>query len=100
MRIVSQKRLREYGQKHPQLRAALTHWRDTVEEANWSDVHDVRRTFRDADPVKVASRNTVWVFNIKSHRMVAAVHFNRAVVYMLRLMKHAEYDRGKWKDQL
>lgn len=99
-RIVTRKRLRLYGQKYPRLRSALDRWETVVTHADWKGPADVRRSFGDADPVRVASGNAVWVFNVKSHRLVAAIHFNTGVVYVLRLMSHAEYDSGRWKEQL
>jgi len=56
----------------------------------------------DADPVKVASGRTVVVFNIRGirYRLVAAIHYNRQIVYTLRFMTHAEYSKNRWKDAL
>jgi mRNA interferase HigB len=52
--------------------------------------------------VRVASHRPVVVFNIggNAYRLVAAIHYNKQVVYVLRIMTHAEYDRGEWKKQL
>ena len=33
-------------------------------------------------------------------RLIAAVHFNTKVVFVLRFMTHAEYDKNTWKDDL
>jgi mRNA interferase HigB len=33
-------------------------------------------------------------------RLVTAIHYNRQIVYILRIMTHAEYSRAKWKEQL
>jgi mRNA interferase HigB len=42
------------------------------------------------------------VFNIagNKYRLVTAIHYNRQIVYTLRVMTHAEYSRDKWKEQL
>ena len=99
-RIVSPKKLDRHAEKHPSLRATLKRWQETVEANDWKGPAALRRTYRDADSVKVASGNTVWVFNIKSHRLIASIHFNTGMVWVLRLMDHAEYDRDRWKDEL
>jgi mRNA interferase HigB len=40
------------------------------------------------------------VFNIggNKYRLIAAVHFNRRKVYVRHVLTHAEYDKGKWKE--
>lgn len=101
-RIVTQKRLREYAEQHPTAKASLLHWEKTVLAATWGNPADLKQTFNDVDAVKVASDNTVYVFNIErnAHRLVAAIHFNTGMVFVLRLMAHTEYDRGSWKAEL
>ena len=101
-RIISRKRLREYTARYPAAQSSLDHWEHTTLWAQWESPPDVKRTFNDVDPVKVRSGNTVYVFNIQgnAHRLVAAIHFNTQIVYVLRLMTHREYDKGHWKDEL
>lgn len=101
-RIVTQKRLREYARQFPQARASLRHWERTVLAAEWSNPADLKATFNDVDPVTVASGGTVYVFNIQKneHRLIAAIHFNTGMVYVLRIMTHRAYDRHRWKEEL
>jgi len=58
--------------------------------------------FRSADEVKVASHRTVVVFNIAGnpYRWVAAIHYNLGKVFVLMLLTHAQYGKGRWKDGL
>ena len=32
--------------------------------------------------------------------MIAAIHFNRQMVYLLRFLTHTEYNKDTWKDDL
>ena len=59
-------------------------------------------TFSEADSTEVASRRTVVVFNIagKKFRLIAAIHYDIKKVFVLRFMTHAEYSKGKWKEEL
>lgn len=43
-----------------------------------------------------------FVFNVcgNEYRLIVAMHFNRQLVYTLRLLTHADYSKGRWKDQL
>lgn len=101
-RIITQKRLREYAAGFPRAKASLLHWEKTVLAASWSTPSDLRQPFNDVDAVKVDSGNTVYVFNIErnAHRLVAAVHFNTGLVFVLRIMTHREYDQEHWKAEL
>jgi mRNA interferase HigB len=101
-RTVTQKRLRAYAARHPMAKSSLLHSEKVVLAAAWRGPADVRRTFNDVDAVKVASGNTVYVFNIQrdAHRLIAAVHYNTGLVFVLRLLTHREYDLEHWKDEL
>lgn len=70
--------------------------------ARWRNLVDVRRAFPHADAVAVGSGRTVVVFNIagNNYRLITAIHYNTQLVYALRFLTHAEYDKGAWKDQL
>jgi mRNA interferase HigB len=63
---------------------------------------DLRRCFRAADQMRVASRNPVVVFNISGNpfRLICAIHYNTGKVFLLRFLSHAEYDKNRWKDEL
>jgi mRNA interferase HigB len=102
MRIITRKRLREFAQRHPDAAEPLQKWYRLFREAEWENLQDVRRVYPHADTVTVASGNTVTVFNIcgNKYRLIAAIHYNRQRVYVLLLLRHAEYSKGFWKDRL
>ena len=102
VRVISISRLRDFWAKHAKAEAPLRGWYVVAKHARWRNVAETRRSFPHADAVKVASGNTVTVFNVagNAYRLIAALHYNRETVYVLRVMTHAEYDRGKWKDEL
>jgi mRNA interferase HigB len=102
MRVISRRRLREFAGRHPDAAEPLEKWRHLLQEAEWKNLQEVRRAYPHADAVTVASGNTVTVFNIRGnkYRLIAAIHYNRQLVYVLRLLRHAEYSKGFWKDTL
>ena len=77
-------------------------WRKTVKAAVWRNLMDVRQSYPDTDAVKVRSGRTVLAFNIRrnDYRLIAATHFNRQIVYVMRFMTHAEYSKDRWKETL
>jgi mRNA interferase HigB len=44
----------------------------------------------------------VAVFDIGGNkfRLIAAIHYNKQIVYVLRILTHREYDDQKWKRDL
>jgi mRNA interferase HigB len=102
MRVITRKPLREFAQRHADAAESLQNWYRTFREAHWESLQDVRRVYPHADAVTVASGRTVTVFNIggNKYRLIAAVHYNRQRVYVLRVLRHAEYSKDTWKEKL
>ena len=102
MRIVKEAFLVTAGKEYPLAARHLDVWRKTVKTAKWRNLVDTRQSYPGTDAVKVHSGRTVLVFNIRrnDYRLIAAVHFNRQIVYTLRFMTHAEYSKDRWKDTL
>ena len=73
------------------LKAALDAWFDEVRRARWTSSADVKREYRTAS---IVSAERV-VFNIKGndYRLVVAVDYEKAIVWIKWLGSHAEYDR-------
>lgn len=96
MRIVSKKKLREYGLQHPDCRKALEDWYQTAAAAQWQSLAEVRHTYRHADGV-----GNKTVFNIKgnAYRLITAIHYNRGIIYIRAVLTHTEYDKGAWKTE-
>jgi mRNA interferase HigB len=94
MHIISRKALREFWERHPDSLGALTRWYTIVRRTNFKDFNELRATFPSADWVE-----GLVVFNISGnrYRLIAAIHFNRARIYIRNVLTHEEYDQGAWK---
>jgi mRNA interferase HigB len=102
VRIIKESFLVAAGRENPPAARHLDVWRKTVRVAAWHNLLDVRQTYPDTDAVKVRSGRTVLVFNVRrnDYRLIAAAHFNRQIVYVMRFMTHAEYSKDRWKETL
>lgn len=97
MRIIARRTLREFvasraGHKdQPALKAALDAWFDEVRKAAWTSTADVKRLYALAS---IVSADRI-VFNIKGndYRLVVAVDFEKAIVWIKWLGTHGDYDR-------
>lgn len=95
MRIISEKKLREFGKLHPDAKGPLRAWRQTVNDAHWANFAELRAVYPHADNV---GRCTVFNVGGNKYRLVAAIHYNRGIVYLRHVLTHAEYDREDWKE--
>ena len=95
MRILSLRRLREFWARHPDAAEPLRAWYRVVKQARWHRFTDVRARYASADQV-----GKFTVFNIagNTYRLITVIHFNTGRVYVRRVLTHAAYDRGTWKD--
>jgi mRNA interferase HigB len=102
VRIIKEKFLVEMGKKYPKAASHLEAWRKIVRSKVWRNLMDVRQIYPDTDSVRVRSGRQVLVFNVRrnDYRLIAAVHFNRQIIYTLRFMTHAEYSKDRWKTEL
>lgn len=97
MRIIARRTLRTFvdglagSRDQPAVKAALDAWFDEVRKATWRSAADVRRLYGSASIVN-AERV---VFNIKgnAYRLVVAVDFEKAIVWIKWLGPHKAYDR-------
>ncbi|MFT3972044.1 MAG: type II toxin-antitoxin system HigB family toxin [Amaricoccus sp.] len=80
------------GQKdQPAVKAALDAWFDEVSKADWKSSADVKRLYATAS---IVSAERI-VFNIKGndYRLVVAVDFEKAIVWIKWIGTHKAYDR-------
>ncbi len=91
MVVMTRKKIRAYGKKHPQFSESLDTWCSTTEKANWCNFHDVKRSFNSADAVG----GCLYVFNVRGNqlRIVAKIVFRVRTVFIKFIGTHAEYDK-------
>ncbi len=94
MRIISHRKIIEFGGKHPDSLNALESWYKIVSKSEYSSLADLKKTFPGADYVE-----GLYIFNIggNKYRLIAAIHFNTKMVYIRYILTHSEYNKDKWK---
>lgn len=92
VRIVSEKRIREFIAREPRSADAIWHWVDAVEAAAWDNPGDLKANFASASFV-----GDLTVFNVggNKYRILVFVHFRQQIVYIKKIGTHKEYD--KWE---
>ena len=97
MRIIARRTLREFvenlkGKKDQKaVKASLDAWFDEVSKATWSSSASMKKLYATASIVN-AERI---VFNIKgnAYRLVVAVDFDKAIVWIKWIGSHKAYDK-------
>ena len=102
MRIVREPDLDRYVRQHARAAVSLAQWRIVVGDAQWQSFADLRKTYRTADAVKVASGRIITIFNIAGgrFRLLTAIDYATRSIEVLDLLLHAEYDKETWKLEL
>ena len=91
MRIISIQKLKDYWEIHNDPELPLREWYVKVEKARWTCFNDIKKDFNSV----VYVRNQKYVFNIRgnNHRLIVAIKFTPALVYIRFVGTHSEYDR-------
>jgi mRNA interferase HigB len=91
MRIIAVGTLRDFWREHADAEVPLRSWYAAVSRADWRSPADIKAAYRNASFVA----NNRIVFNIKGndYRLVAAVHYNRGMMFIRFVGTHREYDK-------
>ena len=110
MRITGRNVLNKFAQKHPNDRSALNRWYNLMRQGTFNSFADLLKIFPYANQVKVRKRrfnqppkDEIWtVFNIGGNnvRLMASIQYaaNEQKVTINKILTHAEYDKGRWKE--
>lgn len=94
MRIVSRKALREAAAKHTEWAASLNAWFKIAKDADWANFAEVRNGWRNCDAV---GRFVVFDISHNRCRLIATIKYRWRMVYIRRILDHAEYDEKEWQ---
>jgi mRNA interferase HigB len=99
MRIIKRSAIAGYWRVHPDAESPFRQWIETTKAARWLSIQGVRRTFPHADAAKVASGNTVTIFNLGGNkfRLIVSIKYKWGIVYVRDFLTHAEYSKNAWK---
>ena len=102
MRVISKKRLRDFWEILPAAKTSLEQWHKVVSGANWLHFAELRKTFNHADVATTGKGHPVVIFDVggNKYRIIAAIHYDRNICYVLRVLAHKQYDTNQWKREL
>jgi mRNA interferase HigB len=90
MRVVSNKTLLAFSTIHPEAAKPLQLWRKAVEAKAYANFAALKAVFGSVDKV---SHFHVFDLGGNKYRLIAAVHFNRQMLFIRHIFTHRQYDR-------
>ncbi|MHB8486112.1 MAG: type II toxin-antitoxin system HigB family toxin [Candidatus Acidiferrales bacterium] len=94
MRIVSRKAIREATAKHSEWGASLNAWYKITRNADWKSFADVRNSWKNSGMVE---RFVVFDISHNRRQLIATIKYKWRMVYIRRIVSHAEYDEKEWQ---
>ena len=91
MHVISQKKLRDYYNKHKEIKSQLETWYHEAKNAEWKNPQEVKKKYGSAS---IIGGNKV-VFNIKGnkYRLLTKINYQMKIVYIKFIGTHKEYDK-------
>jgi mRNA interferase HigB len=94
VRVISKPALVRFAERHPDALVPLMNWYRITRRADWRSLVDVKKDFAHAD---VVGRRTVFNIHGNRYRLIARVNYTSKRVFILRILTHAGYSKGDWK---
>jgi mRNA interferase HigB len=99
LRVISKRALTEFWESRKadskQAQLDLEAWLHSAKRAEWNNFAGLKQTFGSADQV---GKCVVFDVGNNRYRLIARVMYQAHIVYVLRVMDHAEYDKANWAD--
>jgi mRNA interferase HigB len=101
MRLIGREVLETFVARRADARGPLDQWAWLVMENEWRNFAELLRTLPTADQVKLDRVLVVTVFNIggNNYRLISKVAYRLQVLLVLKILTHADYDRGRWRGE-
>jgi mRNA interferase HigB len=92
MRVITKAHIQRACEEYPDAKKALESWYQIMCSSQFNNFAELKQMFISIDKV-----GRIVVFNIKGnhYRLIAAIHYNTKLVYVLEVMTHVEYDKDK-----
>jgi mRNA interferase HigB len=94
VRIISKVAITEFSNVHIDALEPLLHWHSVAKRAIWGHLSEVRADFPHADGVGAF---TAFHIGGNKYRLISAIKYRWQIVYIRHILKHSEYEEGKWK---
>jgi len=99
MRIITKRRVERFWESRKTdstiAERDLSAWLKLAKGADWKNFAALKQTFGSADQV---GNCVVFDPGNNRFRLIGRVNYSRGIIYVLKVMDHAEYDKKQWID--
>lgn len=95
MEILNEPKLQRFAKKHQEARRPFATWIETVQNASWRHLADIRQTFPKVS--YVSFEGGLYVFNVGDFRVITRIVFDAEVIDIREVLNHRDYDH--WTDK-
>jgi mRNA interferase HigB len=96
MKILNQSKISAFTKKHPQYTTTLNTWHTICRNTNFNHFAELRNVL--SNSVDVVGKCTVFNIHGNDVRLIAKVYYTQQRIFIQDVLTHAEYEKGKWKD--
>jgi mRNA interferase HigB len=96
MRGISHKKIRDFSKKHAASKKPLEAWYKIIRLANFGSFSELRKIFASAVQV---GKFTVFNIGGNKYRLISAIHYNRSILYIRKVLTHEEDNDNAWKEK-
>jgi mRNA interferase HigB len=97
MHVVSKSKLATFWAANPDSEAPLSGWLRLARRHDFLNFAELKTIFGSVDQV---GRLSVFDIGGNKYRLIAAIHFNRQKIFVRAILRHSDYDKGKWRVDL
>ncbi|MDZ7660390.1 type II toxin-antitoxin system HigB family toxin [Fodinibius sp.] len=91
--LIAEQTVNKYAKEHATSISSFNRWIRRLENAEWENANDIRKTFPSADPLGKGSDRVVFDVGGNKHRIICEYNFGKTRVhlYVNWIGTHAEY---------
>jgi len=91
MRIITEKRIRDFFLSHPNAEPTFTEWIKEVRKATWQTPNELRDMYPAASILP--GNRAVFRLGGGSYRLVVVIHYDKGRLFVRFVGTHADYDK-------
>ena len=91
MRVIAIKTLKEYWEKHPQVKQALLSWYEEAEKAEWNNPNQLKAQYRNASII--TDKRVVFNIHGNTYRLIVDIEYRLKIVFVVWFGTHKQYDK-------
>jgi mRNA interferase HigB len=91
MRVIAEKTLRLFWEKHADARGSLEAWLEHVKRSHWQNPAELSKDY--GDEVILPHNRAVFKIKGNQYRLIVQIHYKSSICFIRFIGTHSEYDK-------